>query len=288
MSDIHVPRALTIAGSDSGGGAGIQADLKTFQMLGVFGTSAITAITAQNTLGVQAIADVSPEMVAAQIQSVASDIGVDAAKTGMLSRAETIDAVAEQVRRLQISRLVIDPVMVAKGGAKLLADAAENALRTELLPLAYVITPNIPEAERLLGGMSIRSVRDMQEAAKRLQALGPANVIVKGGHLEDAQEAADVVWDGSVMHVLRSPRYPTRHTHGTGCTFSAAITAYLARGEELMAAVEKAKQFISDAIRYPLEIGEGHGPTNHWAPLLVACPSVQDILSLENTVKSAQ
>lgn len=272
------PRALTIAGSDSGGGAGIQADLKTFQMLGVFGMTAVTAITAQNTLGVQAVHDLPADLVAQQIEMVATDIGVDAAKTGMLSQAAVIEAVAIAVERHGLTRLVVDPVMVAKGGARLLASSAEGALRRRLLPLAYVVTPNIPEAEVLLSG-TIASLAQMREAAVAIHALGPRHVIVKGGHLGDA-EAIDIVYDGREFFELRAPRTDTAHTHGTGCTFSAALTAHLARGAPFREAAVRAKSFVSAAIRDGLGLGKGHGPTNHWAELVAASAETRAYLGM--------
>ncbi|MDQ1909877.1 bifunctional hydroxymethylpyrimidine kinase/phosphomethylpyrimidine kinase [Paenibacillus sp. GD4] len=256
-------KALTIAGSDSGGGAGIQADLKTFQMLGVFGTSAITAVTAQNTLGVHGIYDIPLEGIEKQIDAVFTDIGVDAAKTGMLSQPEVIELVASKVKGYKLSKLVVDPVMIAKGGASLLASTAQDALRTKLLPLAAVVTPNIPEAE-VITGLSIHSVDEMKAAAVRLvRELGAKAAVVKGGHSDGAP--TDVLYDGERFELLTAERYETRHTHGTGCTFSAAITSELAKGKPLLEAVHTAKRFITLAIRYELGIGAGHGPTNHWA-----------------------
>ncbi|WP_248924798.1 bifunctional hydroxymethylpyrimidine kinase/phosphomethylpyrimidine kinase [Paenibacillus hamazuiensis] len=256
-------KALTIAGSDSGGGAGIQADLKTFQMLEVYGMSAITAITAQNTLGVHGIYDIPLEGIEKQLDAVITDIGVDAAKTGMLSQPEVIELVAAKIKQYGVSRFVVDPVMVAKGGASLLAQSAQDALRTLLLPLAAVVTPNIPEAE-VITGKSIATLADMKDAAKCIvEQFGARAAIVKGGHMEG--EPTDVMYDGSEFRLLTAERYETRHTHGTGCTFSAAITAGLAKGQPLAAAVETAKAFITEAIRDELGIGGGHGPTNHWA-----------------------
>ena len=256
---MKLPVALTIAGSDSGGGAGIQADLKTFAALGVHGTSAITAVTAQNTRGVTAIHELPPSLVTAQIDAVAGDIGVDAAKTGMLSSAEIIAAVAEAVRRHHIEKLVVDPVMVAKGGAKLLRDDAVRALRERLLPLALVVTPNLPEAEVLLG-RSIATLEDRRQAAKDLVRLGARTAVVKGGHA--AADATDVFWDGAEMLELPGVRIDTPHTHGSGCVFSSAIAAELAKGTSLLDAIVAAKRFITSAIASALEIGSGHGPVN--------------------------
>ncbi|MCX7570159.1 bifunctional hydroxymethylpyrimidine kinase/phosphomethylpyrimidine kinase [Tumebacillus sp. DT12] len=257
-----VSRALTIAGSDSGGGAGIQADLKTFTVLGVYGMSALTAITAQNTLGVHSIYNLPLQAIEEQIDAVASDIGVDAVKTGMLSQVPIIETVARKIKEHNIPNLVVDPVMVAKGGAKLLESDSQHALITHLLPLATVVTPNLPEAE-VLTGLSIRTVEDMKEAAKKIHAFGPRYVVVKGGHLEG--DALDILFDGETFEIFVTDRYETRHTHGTGCTFSAAITAELAKGRSIHAAVETAKDFITCAIRDTLGLGQGHGPTNHWA-----------------------
>ena len=260
-----LPRALTIAGSDSGGGAGIQADLKTFFALGVYGTSAITALTAQNTLGVQGVYPVSPEFVASQLDSVLQDIGADAAKTGMLANAEIIAAVADRIRAHGLARLVVDPVMVAKSGDPLLAPEAAEALRRQLLPLALVVTPNLPEAAGLCG-FAVRSRDDMRRAARELHAMGCRYVVVKGGHLsEDARESVDLLFDGDSFEELAAPRVATPHTHGTGCTFSAAIAAYLARGHEPREAVRRAKAFISRAIQRARPLGGGRGPTNPWA-----------------------
>lgn len=256
---MSIPRALTIAGSDSGGGAGIQADLKTFSALGVFGMSAITALTAQNTTGVFAVHEVPPEVVAKQIDVVVEDIGVDAAKTGMLSSAPIIEAVADRVRQHKIQSLVVDPVMVAKSGAPLLRPEAQEALRRGILPLALVVTPNLPEAEALLG-RSIQDLGGMREAARALRDLGPRVVLLKGGHLSG--EAVDVLYDGDEFEELSAPRLPARHTHGTGCVLSAAIAAYLARGLSVREAVRKGKEFVTEAIRYGLPLGRGVGPCN--------------------------
>ncbi|WNQ09827.1 bifunctional hydroxymethylpyrimidine kinase/phosphomethylpyrimidine kinase [Paenibacillus aurantius] len=258
-----IPRALTIAGSDSGGGAGIQADLKTFQMLDVFGMSALTAVTAQNTLGVHGIYEIPLEGIAAQIDAVVEDLGVDAVKTGMLSRPDIIELVADRIRHHKLTALVIDPVMIAKGGAALLKDEAKSVLRDVLVPLAAVVTPNVPEAE-VLTGMTIATVADMEEAARRIvDGFGARAAVVKGGHLEG--EPTDVLYDGTSLRRFTSERYATRHTHGTGCTFSAAITAELAKGRDLPDAVQTAKAFITSAIKEELGLGAGHGPTNHWA-----------------------
>lgn len=258
------PRALTIAGSDSGGGAGIQADLKTFTVLQTYGTSVITCVTAQNTLGVTGVYPLTPEQVAAQLDAVLSDIGTDAAKTGMLYDAAIIAAVADRVKRYGVSNLVVDPVMIAKSGHALLLPEAQAAVRELLLPLARVVTPNLPEAEALTG-MAIRTRADMEAAGRRLLQMGARAAVVKGGHL-GGEPAADllIAADGSEQW-LEEERVESRHTHGTGCTFSAAIAAGLARGLDLPEAVRLAKAFITLAIRKAPGIGAGHGPTNHLA-----------------------
>lgn len=263
----NIPQVLTIAGSDSGGGAGIQADLKTFQMQGVFGTSVITAVTAQNTLGVFDIHAIPLETIRAQLQAVKNDFQIASAKIGMLGTAEIIECVADFLKDRPFGTLVLDPVMIAKGGAPLLQQQAVAALTTHLLPLADVITPNIPEAEAL-SGIEIHSEASIQQAAQILQKQGAKNVIIKGGHSLNSQSEQCQDWiflaDGSHL-MLESPRFNTPHTHGTGCTFSACLTAELAKGEPLKSAVKIAKDFITAAIRNPLNIGHGHGPTNHWA-----------------------
>jgi hydroxymethylpyrimidine/phosphomethylpyrimidine kinase len=256
---VKLPVALTIAGSDSGGGAGIQADLKTFAALGVHGTSAITAVTAQNTLGVSGYLELPPDIVRAQIDDVVSDLAPAAAKTGMLSSVEIIEVVAAAVERHGIANLVVDPVMVAKGGAKLLRDDAVDALRTRLLPLAAVLTPNLPEAEVLLG-RPIATREERERAACELVALGCRAAVVKGGHAET--DADDVVYEGGRLTWLPGERIATANTHGSGCVFSAAIAAGLARGLPVGDALAAAKTFVTGAIRNSLEIGHGHGPVN--------------------------
>ena len=255
-------RALTIAGSDSGGGAGIQADLKTFAALGVFGTSAITSVTAQNTIGVQGVYDLPPEFVGRQIDSVLDDIAIDAAKTGMLSSAAIIEVVAERVKAHAITRLVVDPVMVAKSGALLLQSDAVNALIERLLPLALVVTPNVPEAEALWG-QRIAGLDEMRQAARRIHGFGPRYVVLKGGHL--SARAIDLVFDGSHFTELDAERIDTPHTHGTGCVFSAAIAAELAKGSPVQEAVAGAKRFITAAIRHGFQLCKGIGPTDPMA-----------------------
>ncbi|MGJ7909897.1 bifunctional hydroxymethylpyrimidine kinase/phosphomethylpyrimidine kinase [Neobacillus sp. LXY-1] len=257
-------KALTIAGSDSGGGAGIQADLKTFQELQVFGMSAVTAVTAQNTLGVHGVYPMSAEAVEKQIKAIGDDMGTDAIKTGMLFNAEIIETVAENLKIYKWGNLVIDPVMIAKGGASLLLNEAVFAMKKHLIPLAKVITPNIPEAE-VLTDMKILTQKDKQEAAKRLFDMGVTFVVIKGGHDEGSTESSDLLFDGEKFITLTSKRIPTKNTHGTGCTFAAAITAELAKGKTVHEAVVVAKNFIQAAIENGISIGQGHGPTNHWA-----------------------
>jgi hydroxymethylpyrimidine/phosphomethylpyrimidine kinase len=255
-----VPRALTIAGSDSGGGAGIQADLKVFQALGCHGMSALTALTAQNTVEVSAIHEVPPEFVTKQIDAVVSDIGVDAAKTGMLASAPIVEAVAAAVKGQGIPNLVVDPVFVSKHRDRLLEGSAIAALKQQLLPLASVVTPNLYEAGALIG-REIVSLSDMEQAAAELHQLGPTAVLVKGGHLP-GDEAIDVFFTGDRMHHLRGPRFDTEDTHGTGCALSAAIAARLAHGDGLYEAAGFAKEWLSGAIDRGLRLGRGYGPVN--------------------------
>jgi hydroxymethylpyrimidine/phosphomethylpyrimidine kinase len=249
--------ALTIAGSDSSGGAGIQADLKTFAVHGVFGASAITALTAQNTTGVSRIFAVPPDMVLAQIDAVMTDIGAHAVKIGMLASADIAEAVVSALHRYRAPNVVLDTVMVAKGGARLLDDAAIAVIRERLLPLASVVTANVPEAE-VLTGLRLHSVADMRHAARRLAGMGAAAVVVKGGHLDGP--AIDVFDDGVAVIELEAPRIPTVHTHGTGCTMAAAIAAQLALGRSLAEAVAAAKRYVTRAIAHAPGLGRGHGP----------------------------
>jgi len=255
---------LTVAGSDSGGGAGIQADLRTFAAHGVHGTSAITAVTAQNSVAVLDWVALDPRMVVAQMEAVASDMPVAAAKTGMLATAAIVSAVAAALERLRLPLVVVDPVMIAKSGDRLLDRDAETAYRERLLPLATVVTPNLPEAESLLG-RPVRTLAEMREAARALRAMGPRAVVVKGGHLEG--DAVDVFWDGERMEDLSAPRIATKNTHGTGCTYSAAIAARLALGDPLLDAVRGAKAYLTEAIRRSYSVGRGHGPVDHLHPL---------------------
>ncbi|MFQ5602515.1 MAG: bifunctional hydroxymethylpyrimidine kinase/phosphomethylpyrimidine kinase [bacterium] len=254
-------RLLTIAGSDSGGGAGIQADLKTFHAFKCYGMSVLTALTAQNTLGVHGVHDLPPAFVELQLQSVVEDIGVDAAKTGMLSNAEIIHVLAENLKDMQVPHLVVDPVMRAKGGDPLLREDAQQALIEEIVPLAEVITPNIPEAETL-AGISIRTKDDMKRAAKIIHEKGAKNVLLKGGHRE--QDALDILFDGQEFTEYFAEKIPTKNTHGTGCTYSAAIAANLALGKNVKDAIAASKAFINRAIQNSLSIGQGIGPLNHF------------------------
>ena len=257
-------RALTIAGSDSGGGAGIQADLKTFAALGVYGTSALTAITAQNTLGVTGVQEMTPDMVAAQIDAVVTDIGTDAVKTGMLSSSPIIRVVAGKVSEHSLPNLVVDPVMVAKGGDPLLQEEAVDALRMLLVPLALVVTPNLPEASALVG-YEVSTLEQARQAARDIVAMGSGSVVVKGGHLEG--DAVDVFYDGSDFREFSAPRIETTSTHGTGCTFASAIAAGLAVGMQVEEAVGRAKAYVTEAIRRSFPMGNGHGPLNHFHAL---------------------
>ena len=255
---------LTIAGSDSGGGAGIQADLRTFAAHGVHGASAVTAVTAQNSVAVLDWVALEPGMVVRQIEAVATDMTVAAAKTGMLATAAIVSAVADAIERFTLPLLVVDPVMVAKSGDRLLEGEAEAAYRERLLPRATLVTPNLPEAEALTGHR-VRTVAEMREAARALVAMGPRAVVVKGGHLEG--EPIDVFFDGTRMEELTAPRIATRNTHGTGCTYSAAIAARLALGAPLLDAVRGAKAYLTEAIRRSYSVGRGHGPVDHLHPL---------------------
>lgn len=261
---LKVPRALTIAGSDSGGGAGIQADLKAFAALGVHGMSAITAVTAQNTMGVEAIQDISVEIIRAQIRAVVDDIGVDAVKTGMLHTNSIIEVVADELG----SRfpLVVDPVMVAKSGATLLKQDAVKSIVDKMLPLAAVVTPNAPEAE-VLSNIRVKSVEDAKKAAKKIANYGPKAVVVKGGHIDTADKVVDLLYYDGVFKIFESQRLHSKCTHGTGCTFASAIAAGLAKGQNIIDAVEAARNLVWQAIKYGYAVGGGHGPVNPLATL---------------------
>ncbi len=267
-----IPVALTIAGSDSGGGAGIQADLKTFAANGVYGTSVIAALTAQNTQGVSAIHDVPLVFIAAQLEAIFSDFDVAAVKIGMLSRAETIRVIAADLRRRQAKHIVLDPVMVATSGDRLLAEDAVNALRGELMPLADIVTPNLHEAAALTGQPLAGNEQEMEAQARDLFAFGPRAVLIKGGH-GSSDEAVDLLIDsGGTVTRLAAKRIATKNTHGTGCTLSSAIAANLAKGASLVDAVRAAKDYVTAAIAAAdqLQVGHGHGPLNHfykyWSP----------------------
>jgi len=282
---MDIPKALTIAGLDSGAGAGVTADLKTFHALGVYGMVALTSVTAQNTVEVRSISDVPSNVVEDEVNVVAEDIGVDAAKTGMLSNAEIIVTVSRVVKKWGFP-LVVDPVMVAKSGARLLREDAVDALRRYLLPVALVVTPNIPEAE-VLTGISITNISDMRKAAQLISKdLGTPIVIVKGGHLEGL-ESIDVVYDSrnNEFHELKSPRVNTKNTHGTGCSFSAAIAAGLAKGLDELSAITNAKRFITDAIIYSLNLGHGHGPVNSLVSLYIESAKYDSVM---DSIKAAK
>jgi len=257
-----VKRILTIAGSDSGGGAGIQADLKAITLLGGFGMSVLTALTAQNTVAVTSIHDVPLDFIAAQIEAVFSDIGVDAVKTGMLSNAEVVKLVASKVKEYKPPIVVVDPVMVAKSGDPLLTAEARKTLAEVLLPQATMVTPNLPEASALVG-WQVTKEKEMRRAAEDIGKLGPQYVLVKGGHLQG--EAVDLLFDGQEFYEFRSPRIETRNVHGTGCTYASAIATYLAQELNVVEAVMAAKRFITAAIRHGISLGKGHGPTNPYA-----------------------
>ncbi|MGD0022122.1 MAG: bifunctional hydroxymethylpyrimidine kinase/phosphomethylpyrimidine kinase [Smithellaceae bacterium] len=254
---------LCIGGSDSSGGAGIQADLKAVSACGCYGMSVVTAITAQNTLGVQDIYPVSPKFVAQQLEAVLSDIGADAVKTGMLLTAGVVQIVAKKIKEYNISKVVIDPVMMAKGGRSLMQDKALEAIVKKLLPLAFVVTPNIPEAERLTRS-KIKSVDEIKRAAVLIHKLGAKNVLIKGGHLPGAKQsgAVDILYDGDKYYEFSAPWIDTRNTHGTGCTFASALAAEIASGKNVVAATGKAKKLVTGAIKNSLKIGAGHGPVN--------------------------
>ncbi len=255
----RMPRILTVAGSDSGGGAGIQGDLKTITLLGGFGMTALTAITAQNTMEVRGILEVPPEFVGEQMEAVLADIGADAMKTGMLGSAETVRVVAEKVRKHRISRLVVDPVMISSTGRRLISPEGEEALRRILLPLACIVTPNLHEAATWAGGR-IRTREDMRVAARKIHKMGPEYVLLKGGHL--AGSPVDLLFDGRNFVEFKSGRVSTPHTHGTGCTLSAAIAVELGKGRSAAQAVETAKEFITSAIQGAFALGQGAGPVN--------------------------
>lgn len=260
-----IPVAMTIAGSDSGGGAGIQADLKTFAALGVHGTTAITSITAQNTHSVVAVEDLDPDIIQKQINVVAEDLGIDAAKTGMLHTQQIIKAVSSKVANYRFP-LVVDPVMVAKSGAPLLMPEAMDAMVNHLLPIATIVTPNKFEGEKL-ANMKIKTQEHAKTAARKISQMGPDAVVIKGGHIDETGDAVDILYYKGRFKMFRAPRLNVKTTHGTGCSFSAAITAELAKGERIPAAVETAKRFVMLAIKFGLNLGKGYGPVNTFAHL---------------------
>ena len=262
---MKIVRVLTIAGSDPSGGAGIQADLKTITALGAFGMSVITALTAQNTLGVQGIYEVPTEFVEKQFASVMTDIGVDAVKTGMLTTTEIVTAVAGLIREYGIEKVVVDPIMAAKGGEALIKGEVKKTLIRELIPVAFVVTPNIPEAE-VLAEMKIADIHDMENAARIIHNRGAKNVLVKGGHLTG--DAVDILYDGKHFHAFSTSRIENGETHGTGCTYSAAIATLLAKGQNIAEAVKGAKAYITKAIRHACSMGTGYRLINHLAPVL--------------------
>jgi len=264
----QIPVALTIAGSDSGGGAGIQADLRTFAFHQVHGTSALTCVTAQNTVGVSRVDALPPESVVAQMAAVGPDIGVQAAKTGMLLNAEIMDAVIAEIQRQEIQKLVVDPVMVSRTGVVLIDEVAIATLTQTLIPEALILTPNRYEAQ-ILSGMEIHTLVDMQTAAQKICNLGPQAVVIKGGGMKDALLGTDVWFDGQQLEILQTETVATKNTHGTGCTLSAAIAANLALGKDPLAAVKAAKTYVTQALKNALDIGQGQGPIGHWFPLLL-------------------
>ncbi len=280
--EMKIPRALTIAGSDSGGGAGIQADLKTFAALGVHGMSAITSITAQNTKTVTLIHDVPVEMIREQIRVVVEDIGVDSVKTGMLHTVEIISAVADELRNIN-APIVVDPVMIAKSGAKLLRDDSINTLIEKLIPLATVVTPNVREAE-VLAKMEIKDVNDQMKAAEEIASLGPKAVVVKGGHIEGL-EAVDILYYQGEFRKFVGERLNTKNTHGTGCTFASAIAAQLAKGYNIPEAIQTAKEFVTSAIKYGLNIGGGHGPVNPTGRIVREAEKFRVLENLREAIK---
>ncbi|MEA2005248.1 MAG: bifunctional hydroxymethylpyrimidine kinase/phosphomethylpyrimidine kinase [Acidobacteriota bacterium] len=256
-------KALTIAGSDSGGGAGIQADLKTFHSFNVFGMSVLTSITAQNTLGVRAVHDLPPEIVGKQIDAIMEDMGVNSVKTGMVSNKKIIETIAERVKKYRIKQLVVDPVMVAKSGDRLLQKDAENSLVKNLLPLTFILTPNVFEAE-IISGIHIENLEDARKAAEIIKTKGPKFVLLKGGHIQSGHEAIDILFDGKTFHDFKAEKIDSKNTHGTGCTFSAAIAACLSKGMNVHNAIEAAKDYITRAIQHaPSDIGKGSGPLYH-------------------------
>jgi hydroxymethylpyrimidine/phosphomethylpyrimidine kinase len=262
VADVAGRVALTIAGSDSSAGAGIQADLKTFAAFGVYGMSAITAVTAQNTLGVTSAYPLPADLVTAQIEAVAGDVQIHATKTGMLATSAIVEAVAAAIQELELRSVVVDPVMLAKSGDQLLDEDGIRALRAELLPRAMVVTPNIPEAE-ILSGRSIRSIKDARAAAVDIHRMGASSVVITGGHAE-GDEIVDLLFDGALFTEFQITRIRSRNTHGTGCTFAAAVAAGLAQGDSIVEATSRAQSYVAGAVAHSLSIGKGHGPLDHF------------------------
>ena len=266
-----VKKVMTIAGSDSSAGAGLQADLKTFAAMGVYGVSAVTAVTVQNTVEVSGIHCIPPEIVARQIAAVFEDMDIDAVKVGMLSNTGVIEAVCEQLKRFKVANIVVDPVLVATCGDLLMDERVENvvwAIRNRLIPLAHIVTPNIPETE-ILTGREICGLEDMRAAAIDIQSLGVPNVIIKGGHLDTPEYVVDLLFDGEGFHEFAGKRISTRNTHGTGCTFASAVAAGLAKGRSLREAVSEAKAYVSTALEHSYSVGRGGGPPNHFAGMSI-------------------
>jgi hydroxymethylpyrimidine/phosphomethylpyrimidine kinase len=274
-------KVLTIAASDSGGGSGIQADLKTILSLGGYGMSVVTAVTAQNTLGIQGAQAMPAEMVGLQMESVLGDIGTDSVKTGALINADIVETVADKLAKYRIEKVVADPVLSSKGGTSLLDDPGKEAFIRRIFPLAHVLTPNIPEAEQFTG-MKISNVGDMKKAATKLRKMGPRYVLVKGGHLEELP--VDVLFDGSEHYELSSRRVPTKHSHGTGCTLASAIATILARGTSLVESIDQAKRYLYRALRFSLDIGHGIGPTNHYASITMEVARSRVLEELEKAL----
>ena len=273
-------RILTIAASDSGGGAGIQADLKTIALMGGFGMTAITALTAQNTTGIKTIQKIPVSFVADQMDAVFSDIGVDAVKTGMLVDTETVETVSHKLQDHHIKKIVVDPVMLSTSGVSLMTKDACTSLKRELIPLSFLITPNLHEASAITG-KKIEKVIDMKEASKKIHQMGAQNVLIKGGHLKG--KPVDILYDGKEFHEFPSERIKTKNTHGTGCVFSAAIATEIAKSVPLLHAVKHAKDFITTSIRFSLDLGKGYGPVNPYAPFT----QHQEITKCSNELKHA-
>jgi hydroxymethylpyrimidine kinase/phosphomethylpyrimidine kinase len=282
LEEREMKRVLTIAGSDSGGGAGIQADLKAITLLGGFGMSVITALTAQNTVGVQGIHEIPGRFVEEQIDSVLSDIGADAVKIGMLANKEIIEVVSKKIKQYKLKKVVVDPVMISKSGAALLRKDAQESLIKKLIPLAWVVTPNLMEAS-VLAGLKVNSLEGMKKAAHLIYKLGPKHVVVKGGHLKGV--AIDLLYDGENFSEMEGPRFETKNTHGTGCTFASAIATLLARGEPVQEAVRKAKAFVAMAIQSSLSLGKGTGPTNPSAYVLREMERYRVVRELKRAVE---